>query len=83
MGSPMFPKWWTSELTFKAVRTDRLLYIRWADGCENLYDTEADPDQLTDLSARTDRRTDLLAMRDELLSRWFESDYLLPRTGHY
>ena len=83
MGSPMFPKWWTSELTFKAVRTDRLLYIRWADGRENLYDTEADPDQLTDLSARTDHRTDLLAMRDELMSRWFESDYLLPRTGHY
>ena len=68
---------------YKAVRTDRLLYIRWADGRENLYYTESDPNQLNDLANDAGDTRDLTTARDELLSRWFESDSLLPRTGHY
>ena len=38
-------------MTYRAIRTDRWLYVRWQNGARELYDLRKDPDQLDSLHA--------------------------------
>jgi len=38
-------------MTYRAIRTDRWLYVRWQNGARELYDLRKDPDQLHSLHA--------------------------------
>lgn len=38
-------------MTYRAIRTDRWLYVRWHNGARELYDLENDPDQRQSLHA--------------------------------
>ncbi|HEY7477279.1 MAG TPA: sulfatase-like hydrolase/transferase [Actinomycetota bacterium] len=52
-GGPGVPAW-------SGVVTERLTYVRWADGTEEVYDRVADPDQLRNLAGRDDAQLTML-----------------------
>jgi arylsulfatase len=72
------------KLSWKTVRTHRHKYCVNDKGEELLFDLEADPGELTDLSTDGSALPLLQAMREELMKRWFtiESQYPL-RSGSY
>jgi hypothetical protein len=45
---------------WSGVVTERLTYVRWADGTEEVYDRVADPDQLRNLAGRDDAQLTML-----------------------
>ena len=58
----------------------RWRYIRYADGSEELYDTETDPNELTNLLAEGRDRSKVQAVV-ERLARWLPSDEAAPAPG--
>ena len=69
---------------FKALRTDRHLYIRQTTGEETLYDMRDDPQQTRDVSGDAGQGEALHELREALLQRWFDVDARWPRrTGPY
>ena len=60
-GRPVYP-----ALPYRAIRTRRWLYVRWAGGAEELYDRLRDPGQLDSLARRPDYRPVIVQLRGQL-----------------
>ncbi len=59
-----------------AVRTERWRYIRYADGSQELYDRQADPNEWRNLASKPDHRE---TVRE--LAKWLPSSYAPPVAG--
>jgi arylsulfatase A-like enzyme len=77
---PKAPRQWPAVTTHgpgnHAVRTDRWRYIRYADGSEELYDRQSDPNEWTNVAPDSAH-----AKIKSELSQWLPSQSAAPATG--
>ena len=70
------------ESASHAVRDDRFRFIRYADGFEELYDLQTDPNEMNNLADVAEQREQIYEMKDRLL-HWLttadEPDQIAPR----
>lgn len=77
---PNAPRPWPAITTHNqgnhGVRTERWRFIHYADGSEELYDMEKDPDELTNLASRSDQSEILSELR-----KWIPKIDVPPAPG--